>query len=58
MYTCCWYLSHQGAEGPPGGLSHSEVIENAGENGSLLGPVNLQGARPQNLHPVHVQGDG
>lgn len=50
-------LSHQGAESPPGGLSHSKVIENAGEDGSLLSPVDLQGARPQNLHPVHVQWD-
>lgn len=51
------YLSHQGAESPPGGLSHSKVIENAGEDRSLLCPVDLQGARPQNLHPVHVQRD-
>lgn len=47
--------SHQGAEGPPWGLGHPEVIEYTGEDGAFLGPVDLHGARPQNLHPIQVQ---
>ena len=50
--------SHQRTESPPWGLGHPEVIEDTGEDGALLSPVDLQGARPEDLHPVQVQRDG
>lgn len=50
--------SHQGAEGSPGGLGHPEVIQDPGEDGSLLCAVDLQGAGAQDLHPVQVQRGG
>lgn len=52
-FTCS--SSHQGAEGPPRGLGHPEVVQDPGEDGSLLGAVDLQGAGSQDLHPVQVQ---
>ncbi len=46
---------YQRAERPPGRLLDADLIHDAGEDGALLGAVDLLGVRPQHIDAPSVK---